>query len=127
MGTSRNDYCYGQSTFMKAKDWEGKSARACIEGVEDVEFERGLKPVLKLRGQDKKLVLNATNFDVIAEALGNNPQKWPGHIIKLEGTKVPFKGNRVASIRVSVPPPLKAAPSQVEPEFDDELPEEIGA
>jgi hypothetical protein len=122
MGTSRDDYCYGQSSFMKADDWLGKSVRACIEGVEDVEFEKGLKPVLKLRGQEKKLVVNATNFDILAEALGNNPTKWPGHVILLEGIKVPFKGKRVPSIRVGVPAALKKSESETDPDFDDDLP-----
>jgi hypothetical protein len=122
MGTSRSDYSYGQSQYMRADDWLGKSVRALIEAVEDVEFEKGLKPTLKLRGQDKKLVVNATNFDILAEGLGNNPTKWPGHVILLEGIKVAFKGKRVPSIRVSVPAPLKS-----EPDFNDDLPKDLVA
>jgi hypothetical protein len=122
MGTSRSDYSYGRSQYMRADEWLGKSVRAHIEAVEDVEFEKGLKPVLKLRGQDKKLVINATNFDILAEGLGNNPTKWPGHVILVEGIKVAFKGNRVASIRVSVPAPLRS-----DPDFDDDLPDDLVA
>jgi hypothetical protein len=121
MGTNRSDYCYGQSQYMRADDWLGKSVRTLIEAVEDVEFEQGLKPVLKLRGQDKKLVVNATNFDILADALGNNPTKWSGHVILLEGIKVAFKGKRVPSIRVSVPAPLKSD------DPDDDLPEDMVA
>src|SRR5690242_9374562 len=117
MGTSREDYSYGQSAYMKADEWVGKNLSLYIEAVEDVEFEKGLKPVLKFRGQDKGLVVNATNFDTLADALGSNPSKWPGHTIILKGEKVPFKGKRVDSIRVSVPKQSRPKPasSQTEP------------
>jgi autonomous glycyl radical cofactor GrcA len=121
MGTRREDYCYGQSAYMKAEEWVGRSMPVYIEAVEDVEFEKGLKPVLKLRGQEKGLVVNATNYDVLADAFGNNPSKWPGHTIVLKGEKVPFKGKRVDSIRVSVPRQSKPKPAPTEGEPLDDL------
>jgi hypothetical protein len=128
MGTRREDYCYGQSAYMKAEDWVGKSTTTYIEAVEDVEFEKGLKPVLRLRGQEKGLVLNATNFDILADAFGNNPTKWPGHTIVLKGEKVPFKGKRIDSIRVSVPEQPKQQTKQQPPDdMDDGLPDGFAA
>jgi hypothetical protein len=103
MGTKRTDYCYGTSAYMRADEWVDKSQLVHIVDVEDVEFEKGLKPVLKFSGYSKGLVVNGTNFDTLADALGSNPTKWPGHAIILKGEKVAFKGQRVNSIRVSVP------------------------
>jgi autonomous glycyl radical cofactor GrcA len=119
MGTKREDYCYGQSSFMKAEDWAGRSQSFYIEAVDDVEFEKGLKPVLKLRGQEKGLVVNATNFDVLADAFGSNPGKWPDHTIVLRGTKTRFKGRMVDSIQVSVP---KQQPKQQPSDDLEEIP-----
>jgi hypothetical protein len=120
MGTKRTDYCYGQSAYMRAEEWVNKQQLVHIVNVEDVEFEQGLKPVLKFNGYSKGLVVNGTNFDIIADALGNNPTKWPGHAIILKGEKVPFKGKRVDSIRVSVP---KQQPSSND--LDDGIPDDL--
>jgi hypothetical protein len=129
MGTKREDYAYGQSAFMRADEWAGKSLSVYIEGIEDVEFEKGLKPVLKLRGQEKGLVVNATNFDTLADVFGSNPSKWPGHTIVLKGEKVLFKGKRVDSIRVIVPEQSRPKPAlaQTKPsdEMDDEIPDDF--
>jgi hypothetical protein len=113
----RKDYAYG-GDYLKADDIAGKSARVLISKAEDVEFEKGLKPVLSFEGKRKRLVVNATNFDILCEAFGNNTAKWVGHTIVLEGVKVPFKGKVVDSIRVSVP-----KEAQVKIPFNDEIPE----
>jgi hypothetical protein len=131
MGTKREDYCYGQSAYMLAEDWVNKSQLVHIVDVEDVEFEKGLKPVVKFKGYSKGLVVNGTNFDTIADALGSNPTKWPGHAIILKGEKVLFKGKRVDSIRVSVPKQSKPKPAPTEAELpddpDDGIPDDFAA
>jgi hypothetical protein len=114
----RKDYAYGQSDYMRADELAGKSQRVNITEVNDLEFEKGLKPVLTFKGYDKKLVINATNYDILADAFGDNTANWPGHAILIEGVKVPFKGKRVDSIRVSVPPQPKQ-PKQPTPPTDD--------
>ena len=120
MGT-RSDYAYGNSTYMKADEIAGRVIRAKISTVEDVEFEKGIKPVLGFEGRDKQLVVNATNFDALSEGLGPNTNNWPGHTILLRGEKITFQGKRVNAIRVSVPAPAaKPAP-------DYEVPDEIEA
>jgi hypothetical protein len=121
MGT-RTSYAYGNSKYMRADEWVGKRQRAHITAVDDVEFEQGLKPVLSFADQDKKLVVNATNFDILMDALGNNTSKWVGHDIVLAGTKVRFKGRSVDSIRVSVSTQAAKSTPDEEPPFDDELP-----
>jgi hypothetical protein len=120
----RKDYAYG-SNYLKGTEIAGKTARVIISGVEDVEFEKGLKPVLSFEGKKKRLVVNATNFDILCAGISNNTKDWPGHTITLRGEKVKFKGDLVDSIVVSVP---KATPKQTAraeeepPPFDDEIP-----
>jgi hypothetical protein len=99
----RKDYAYGTSNYLKAEDLAGKSARVVISNVEDVEFEKGVKPVLNFEGKSKRLVVNATNFDILCAGISNNTCHWIGHIITLRGEKVSFRGKLVDSIRVSVP------------------------
>jgi hypothetical protein len=52
MGT-RADYAYGNSNYLKAETLAGKTIRVIISDVEDVEFEKGLKPVLSFEGKEK--------------------------------------------------------------------------
>jgi hypothetical protein len=107
---------------MRADEWVGKRQRMTILSVDDIEFEAGLKPVLTFEGHDKKLVVNATNFDILMDALGNNTNKWPGNAVVLAGTKVRFKGRSVDSIRVSVPTQAAKSTPDDEADFDDEVP-----
>src|SRR5262249_41687137 len=101
MGT-RQDYAYGTSDYLKADELTGKSARVIISDVEDVEFDKGLKPVLSFEGKKKRLVVNATNFDILCAGISNNTKDWVGHTITLRGEKTLFRGKLVDSIRVSV-------------------------
>jgi hypothetical protein len=130
MGT-RADYGYGESTYLKAEDMAGKSTRVTISDVEDVEFDKGLKPVLSFEGKIKRLVVNLTNFDILAAGIGNRTQDWVGHTIILRGTKTRFKGRMVDSIQVSVPKQAATknpVPAE-EPEapFDDDIPPSLSA
>jgi hypothetical protein len=119
---NRATYSYGNSKYMRADEWVGKQQRVHINAVDDVEFEQGLKPVLSFADQDKKLVVNATNFDVLMDAFGNNTNKWANHDVILEGTKVRFKGRTVDSIRIRVPTQAAKSPQDEAPDFDDEVP-----
>ena len=92
-----------------------------IENVEDVQFdEKGVKPVISFAGKQKKLVVNATNFDILAAGISSNTTKWVGHAIVLKGTKVKFKGGLVDSIQVEVPAAKSA--SETDPDLVDDLP-----
>src|SRR5262249_13356324 len=118
----RKDYAYGTSDYLKADDIAAKSARVVISDVEDVEFDKGLKPVLSFEGKKKRLVVNATNFDILCAGISNNTKDWPGHTIMLRGEETSFRGKLVDSIRVSVPKESKQAKAQDAP-FDDEIPD----
>jgi hypothetical protein len=122
----RSSYAYGQSKYLRAADLLGKTSRVVIENVEDVQFdEKGVKPVLSFAGKQKKLVVNATNFDVLAAGISSNTTKWVGHAIVLKGVKVKFKGSLVDSIQVEVAAPLKR--SESDPDLDDDLPDDLVA
>jgi hypothetical protein len=123
----RHNYAYGQSKYLRAADLLGRTSRVVIENVEDVQFdEKGVKPVLSFVGKQKKLVVNATNFDVLAAGISNNTTKWVGHAIVLKGVKVKYKGSLVDSIQVEVPAPLKKSESKSD-DFDDDLPDDLVA
>ena len=125
MGT-RSDYAYGQSEYLRADTMAGKSTRVVISDVEDIEFDKGVKPVLSFEGKSKRLVINATNFDTLAADISSRTQDWVGHTITLRGAKTRFKGRMVDSIVVSVPKQAatKTELPEEEPEspFDDEIP-----
>jgi hypothetical protein len=124
----RKDYAYGSSKYLRAADLLGRTSRVVIENVEDVPFdEKGIKPVISFVGKQKKLVVNATNFDVLAAGISNNTTKWVGHAIVLKGVKVKFKGSLVDSIQVEVAAPLKRSESKSDPDFDDDLPDNLVA
>jgi hypothetical protein len=125
MGT-RESYGYGASRYLKAEDLAGKTARVIIAAVEDIAFdERGLKPVLWFEGKKRGLVVNSTNFDVLAASISNNTKDWAGHAIELKGEKVNFKGRLVDSIRVSVP--KQQAKQQPPDDMDDGIPDDFAA
>jgi hypothetical protein len=116
MGT-RADYAYGNSNYLKAETLAGKTIRVIISDVEDVEFEKGLKPVLSFEGKEKKLPLNTTNFDTLAADISPRTEDWIGHVIILRGEKVLFKGKLVDSIRVNVQKASKQAKTKDEDEY----------
>jgi hypothetical protein len=62
------------------------------------------KLTLTFEGEKKKLVINRTNFDVIAEALGDDTDNWLGETIQLYADKTRLGGKVVPCVRVRVPP-----------------------
>ena len=121
------------SRYVRHADLLGRTSTVVIESValEDVGDEDKRKPVIHFRGKQKGLVLNATNYNIIADAYGDETDDWAGQPIELYPTKVPFKGKLTDAIRVRIPPtkpgpapvptPVpKPAPASVE--LNDEIP-----
>ena len=104
---NRDNYSYGKSQYLKASDLVGKTVNVIVEAVDDVEFEKGLKPVLSFKGKEKKLVVNATNFDCFADAFGGFTEAWIDKTITLAGEKITVKGVRTDTIKVRIPPQQK--------------------
>jgi hypothetical protein len=94
--------------------------------LEDVGDDQKSKPVMTFRNRSKGLVVNATNYDTIADVYGDETSNWPGQSIELFPTKVDFKGKRTDAIRVRIPgaapAPVKQAPAAPSSDMNDEIP-----
>ena len=111
------------STYLKAADLLGKRVVVTIERVtmEDIGDE-SKKPVLRLQGKDKAVVLNKTNAAMLVEICGTEEtERWRGISIVLYPTRVDYQGKRVDAIRIdypqqtyqAAPPPAPVAPAPV--------------
>src|SRR6516225_7472933 len=122
------------SRFFKAADIteEGLPLKIAKVEQEKVGPDQELKWVLYFKGHDKQLVLNGTNWDLIAAALREeNSDNWVGKIIELFPTQTQFGSKMVDCIRVrrfrtpaaqAAPTrPPKAAPT-TDDSFDDNIP-----
>jgi len=98
--------------------------------LEDVGDDSKQKPVIRFRGKVKGFVCNATNYDLIADAYGDETDDWAGQPIELYPTRVPFKGQLTDTIRVRIPqakpepaqnPAPVPKPAPVSVELNDEI------
>jgi hypothetical protein len=118
------------SKYLSAADLQGRPQVVVIESLstEEVGDERRMKPVLRFKDRTKSLVLNATNYDSIAFAYGDETDEWPGQPIELYSTVVEFRGRRTDGIRIRVPhaakqnAPVPKAPAPAHQDLDDEIP-----
>lgn len=105
-----------------------KSIVLTIAGVEDGEsaFNKGPRRELSFEETHKKMGLNATNWDAIAEITGQpDDDHWAGHRIELYVEKVRSpQGGTVPGLRVRAPSSSAAssAPSQPSPAADGPTP-----
>ena len=120
------------SRFFKAADIteEGLPLKIAKVEQEKVGPDQELKWVLYFKGHDKQLVLNGTNWDLIAAALREeDSDNWIGKTIELYPTQTQFGKKMVDCIRVrrfrpapaASARPAKAAPDG-DPDLDDEIP-----
>ena len=107
------------SAYLKSCDLAGKDVALVISEVqvEDLTMRGGAtrrRGTVAFDGTEKKLVLNRTNGELIAAALGTrNPREWIGKRIVLYQTKVQMGRDMVDAIRVrdKAPPARKPAPA----------------
>jgi hypothetical protein len=102
------------SRFFKAADIPDNGLLLKIAKVEreKVGLDQELKWVVYFKGQEKQLVLNGTNWDLIAAALNEeDSDNWGGKAIELFSTQTQFGSKMVDCIRVRRfrPPPAQAA------------------
>jgi hypothetical protein len=69
------------------------------EEVNDGETKQ-TKWALKLKAEDRLLVLNKTNATILAEAFGPVTDRWAGKTVTLRTEKVSFGGRMIDGIRV---------------------------
>lgn len=94
----RSKYAESKSNFLKAKDFVGKRVKVTIDSTEEIHYdasengpERDLL-ALKFKGKEKKLLLNATNTQILCDAYGPDDDTWIGHEIGLSVADYQSKG-----------------------------------
>jgi hypothetical protein len=100
--------------YLKAQHCiDGGDMLLTITGVtmEAIGDDKREKPVVSFKEDERGLVLNATNWDTIADAYGDDSDDWTGKTVQLYATKTSFGSKRVDCIRVRVP------------EFNDPIPD----
>lgn len=110
------DDVYG-GDYLKAEDLP-PNARVVVqvESVHIAEFSEEGKPkerklALKFVGKEKRLALNVTNANMMAEISGSRDyDNWPGYSTILYRTMTDFGGKRVPALRLDHP---TAAPAPV--------------
>ena len=117
-----------QSRYLKTGDVDPEVLitikRVLLEKIDDESGDE--KWVLYTLEFDKGLVLNWTNIQLIAKALGSeDSDAWSGHqVILYHDETVQFRGNVVGGIRVrpvkKKPAPQAADPNDRIPGWDDE-------
>jgi hypothetical protein len=93
------------SKHLKPDDLGGRPATATIKEVTVEPFQNDgdnvRKAVLHFDGNViKPLVVNKTNYLILAQAFGPNTDAWPGKQIVVSPSMTPFKGKMVETIRV---------------------------
>ena len=94
--------------FLGVWDLDGKQ-EATVE-LTDVKAEeltdpkggKSKRPTCGIKGTDKRLVLNKTNAKAIADAFGNDTEKWRGEKVILYVAKVSAFGSMQDAIRVKI-------------------------
>jgi hypothetical protein len=110
------------SKSLKADDFKDNPQVLTMADVEIVTFDDGTKkPALSFQEHEKRLLLNRTNSNIIAESYGDDTDAWRGKRIQLYAARVEFKGDIVDAIRVQGPKQNAAPPPPSG--FDDEPPE----
>lgn len=109
------------SKWLKASDLQGRQVVCTIQRVTVEDLGDGSKPVVYFTGKEKGLVLNRTNADTIAAALGDDTDRWPGGKVTLFSAKVSFKGTMTDAIRLTAEPRPVVTSRQPGEDIDDDL------
>ena len=96
------------SKFLKAADLNGRPSvvvidKASVESLKTLSGESTQKLVLQFHDRQKGLVVNRTNYDTLADFLGDGAGGWVGKRIELYPDRVAVGGKTVPCIRVRQP------------------------
>jgi hypothetical protein len=109
--------------YQQAADVKIKPVIATISDVKVEMIGQGAdqkeKPVLYLE-DEKPMVLNATNWEVLEDAFGDS-DSWSGHKIRIKCARVNFGGKMVDGLRVD---PITPTPAPRD-DLDDDQPIEV--
>ena len=105
------------SKFYKSADLGGKTLTKKIAfcEIEEVGMNKDRKAVLHFANEEKGLVLNKTNGNVLGDAWGDETVAWRGRTVQLTPTRVAFQGKMTDSILVRIP-------ADFDKELNDEVP-----
>lgn len=96
---------YYPSKYLKASD-VAEPISLVIEAVGDEQMrDGGSKPVCFFTQEERGLILNKTNSQVLRAAFGAETDAWAGKKIRLVSEKTDFAGKRVDAIRIQIPDP----------------------
>ena len=103
---NRNDLF--PSRYFKASDLSGKPLAVVIEGaalekLQDMKGGTVDKLVITFLKQQKKFVVNKTNFETIADAYGDETDDWAGKRLELYPTTARVGPRTVDAVRVRAP------------------------
>lgn len=107
--------------YFNAADIPPNGLHATIAGIdiEDVQGDgnpKDAKPVLRLYGADKSVIVNVTNQDILERAYGENCEACIGKEIKLTVARVLFKGKMVPGIVIVPITPAAVPQPQPQPQ-----------
>lgn len=85
---SNRDKYFQSSQFLKAADIK-KGQIVVVEKFEEAKTRLGLRPILRLKGIEMPLGLNATNYDRMVELHGEDEEKWAGKKLTLTIVNAP--------------------------------------
>jgi hypothetical protein len=118
------------SKWLKVADLNGKPRvveieAAPLETLKNSSGEQQLKTILCFVGEQKRLPLNMTNWDSVADIAGDDTESWPGNRVELFPSMTQMGGKTVPCIRVRAPSKVKAktkapAPASAPSTDDDE-------
>lgn len=99
----RNKYFQGGSFLKPTSDGFKNGMIVTVEKFDEAKTRLGTRPILRLKGIESPLGLNATNMDKMIEKFGEDESKWAGKRLKLITVMAPNpqKGGREQpSIRI---------------------------
>ena len=90
-----------RSAYLKAEDLSGRTAKHTISGCTAEKVGEDERLVLAFSENDRPLVLNKTNANMLAELYGPETNAWEGKAIKLVPSTTSYQGQTVKCIRIS--------------------------
>ena len=113
------------SPWLKAEDLKEKEVTLNIDStsVEEVGMDKDHKCVISFKGTEKRLVLNATNYDSIAALHGEETDNWSGKCVTVFATTTDFGSKRnIPCIRVRDYEKPATEKGDLEAELSDSIP-----
>ena len=94
-----------KSTFFKSEHFADTNITAVISGcvMGEVPGSDERKPILSFSDHDMRLILNATNWDTLADLFGPDSDSWKGQRIELFQDTTRFQNKQVNCIRLRSP------------------------